>query len=274
MEFVDYQDRFSWARLERDEGGILLCTLNTDGDTLTINSFWKTVHREIGDFFYALASDRETRAIILTGTGDNFIEPPPAFTREQAEENHFHSSESWDVISREANALIMRHLEIPVPMIGVLNGPAPYHAELAVMCDVVLAADDSYVSDAVHFLVGNVPGDGVHVIWNALLGPNRARYFLITGEKIYADEARRLGVVHEVMPASELLERAYEHARMLTQTISPSVLRSTRMLLTQPLRQAAVANLDFGLALEGLGAWARKASQKTEPGPDYHRTVE
>ena len=92
MEFVDYQDRFSWARLERDEGGILLCTLNTDGDTLTINSFWKTVHREIGDFFYALASDRETRAIILTGTGDNFIEPPPAFTREQAEENHFHSS--------------------------------------------------------------------------------------------------------------------------------------------------------------------------------------
>jgi enoyl-CoA hydratase/carnithine racemase len=269
MKFEEYEHWYDWARLERDEDGILLCTLHTNGGTLTIESFWKTVHLEIGDMLYALGSDRDTRAIILTGTGDHFIEPPPSFTRAQANERHYHSAESWDVISREATALIWRHLEIPVPMVGVLNGPAPYHAELAVMCDVVLASETAYVADVVHFPVGNVPGDGVHVIWNALLGPNRARFFLMTGQHIEAEEALRLGIVHEVHPQDRLLDRAYHHARAIVENISPSVLRSTRMLLTQPLRQAAVNNLDFGLALEGLGAWARPASRKTDAGPDY-----
>ena len=49
--------------------------------------------------------------------------------------------------------------------------------------------------DAAHFLLGGVPGDGVHIVWPALLGPNRGRYFLLTGQSITASEAQGLGIV-------------------------------------------------------------------------------
>ncbi len=49
--------------------------------------------------------------------------------------------------------------------------------------------------DSAYFPGGLVPGDGVHVVYPMLLGPNRARYFLFTGQTLSAEEAQRLGFV-------------------------------------------------------------------------------
>ena len=57
-----------------------------------------------------------------------------------------------------------------MPVIGAIKGPATVHAELAVLSDIVLAAEHTYFSDAPHFRFGTVPGDGVHVVWPMLLG--------------------------------------------------------------------------------------------------------
>jgi enoyl-CoA hydratase/carnithine racemase len=92
-------------------------------------------------------------------------------------------------------------------MIAAVNGSALIHAELAVLCDIVLAADTTEFQDAPHFPMGLVPGDGVHVVWPLILGPNRGRYFLLTGQKLFASEALDLGVVNEVMPRDKLLPR-------------------------------------------------------------------
>ena len=62
---------------------------------------------------------------------------------------------------------------------------------------------------------GIVPGDGVHVWWPMVLGPNRARHFLLTGDEIDAAEAKRLGVVAEVVPHDQVLTRAWDIARTL-----------------------------------------------------------
>ena len=56
---------------------------------------------------------------------------------------------------------------------------------------------------------GLVPGDGMHIVYPMLLGMNRGRYFLLTGQAIEADEAKQLGLVNEVMPQSELIGRAW-----------------------------------------------------------------
>jgi enoyl-CoA hydratase/carnithine racemase len=79
-----------------------------------------------------------------------------------------------------------------------VNGPVNIHAELAVLSDIVLASENAAFQDAPHFPNGLVPADGVHVIWPYLLGRNRGRYFLLTGERLSAQEALRLGVVAEV----------------------------------------------------------------------------
>ena len=53
------------------------------------------------------------------------------------------------------------------------------------------------------------------IVWQELLGPNRGKYFLMTGQKLSAQEALDLGVVNEVVPRDQLMTRAREHAEKL-----------------------------------------------------------
>jgi enoyl-CoA hydratase/carnithine racemase len=144
-------------------------------------------------------------------------------------------------------------LAIEVPMIAAVNGPVSVRSELAVLCDVVLAADHAYFQDAPHFPGGLVPGDSMQIVWPLLLGPNRGRYFLLTGQKIPAEEARQLGIVGEVLPGDQVLARAQEIAAGLAQ-LNPILLRNTRHALVRPLRRARADDLHTGLALEALAS--------------------
>jgi enoyl-CoA hydratase/carnithine racemase len=147
----------------------------------------------------------------------------------------------------------MNLLDIEVPMIAALNGPATVHAELGLLCDVVLASETTSFKDAPHFRFGTVPGDGVHVIWPLLLGMNRARHFLLTGRKLSAQEALDLGVVAEILPPDQLMARAHEVATDLLR--QPDItLRYTRVAMTQQIKRLMLDHLGYGLALEGLGA--------------------
>jgi enoyl-CoA hydratase/carnithine racemase len=142
-----------------------------------------------------------------------------------------------------------------VPVIAAVNGKATVHAELAVLGDIVLAADTAVFADAPHFRFGTVASDGVHVVWPLLLGPNRGRYFLLTGQRIPAADALTLGVVSEVLPAEALLDRAWDLARDLARQ-PDTALRYTRVAMTQTIKRLLLDHVGPGLALEGLGAYA------------------
>jgi enoyl-CoA hydratase/carnithine racemase len=116
----------------------------------------------------------------------------------------------------------------------------------------VVAADTAYFADVFHFINDVIPGDGSHIIWPLLLGLGRARYFLMTGQKIFAEEAKQIGFVHEILPPDAVLDRAWEIARDLCQ-YSDVTLRNTRLLFAQQFRRHLVEELPLGLALEGLG---------------------
>lgn len=100
---------------------------------------------------------------------------------------------------------------------------------------------------------GIVPGDGAHIVWPHVLGPNRGRYFLVTGQELNARTALEYGVVNEVLPADKLLGRAQELARYIAGT--PTLTRRyTRLALTQRLKQLMQEGLGYGLAFEALAA--------------------
>ena len=93
----------------------------------------------------------------------------------------------------------------------------------------------------------------MHIIYPLLLGLNRGRYFLLTGQLLDAAKAQEFGLVAEVLPPDELLPRAWELARDLARQ-PRLVLRYSRVLLTQKLRGELHDLLGYGLALEGLGS--------------------
>ena len=243
MTAIGYGQRFTRARLRREDG-VLEITLN-DGQGGSL--VWdEAAHRELPELFQEVAGDPENRVVILTGAGDAFCASQTATGWPEM------NSKGWDKIFTEGRRLLGNLLSIEVPMIAAINGPATWHAELAVLCDIVLAAEHAYIQDRPHFPRA-VPADGVHTVWPTLLGPNRGRYFLLTNEKLDAQEAKRVGVVHEVLPAGALQERSWTLARELAAT-KPLVLKYTRLALTHQLKRSILDDLPYGLLLEGLAA--------------------
>jgi enoyl-CoA hydratase/carnithine racemase len=95
-----------------------------------------------------------------------------------------------------------------------------------------------------------VPGDGVHVVWPLVLGANRGRYFLLTGQKLSAREALTLGVVSEIV-SRDKLPRAWELAEHIAKWPRLAS-RYAHVALTQPIKRVMLDNLGYGLALDGL----------------------
>lgn len=249
--FDDYRDKYSNVAMRREDG-ILEVTLHTGDGPLRWNL---AAHGELERAFLDIGRDKENQVVILTGRGDQFT--GPAVTPGGHRMSGTMDSAGWDTLYWEGKHLLMNLLNIEVPVISAVNGPATRHAEIAVLSDIVLAAEQATFQDSAHFNGGLVPGDGVHVVFPLLMGPNRGRYFLLTSQVLSAAQAMDYGLVNEVLPAEALLPRAWTLARQLLQQ-SQLVRRYTRVLMTQELKRRMHDLLGYGLALEGLAATDRR----------------
>src|SRR5512144_1572217 len=228
--FSEYKDRYANYRFELSEEGILLMQCHTDGGSLVWD--WKA-HDEMSDAFADIAGDREIKVLIHTGTGENYnanwglapVEKPLYLAMDGERGLEKLDEKAW-----YGRMLIENILAVDVPMISAVNGPCNIHSEVPLLGDIVL-------------------GDGQHVIWPMIIGRNRARYMLLTGKKLSAQEALEWGAVAEVLPKDRLLDRAWELARELAKR-PPLTLRYTRMLFTQDLKRAFLDELGHGIARE------------------------
>jgi enoyl-CoA hydratase/carnithine racemase len=242
----EYTNRYRNVTLSRDDHGVLEVTLHAvDGGPL---KWSESAHRELPLLWADIANDPENRVVILTGTGEVFCTELDMAVWQDME-----PSAMWDKLYVEGKRLLENLLSIEVPVIGAVNGPAGIHAEMIGLSDIVLAAEHATFSDQSHFQGGLPASDGVHIFWPMVLGPSRARYFLLTGQEINAREALNLGFVHEVLPADRLLERARELAADLAAKTTLN-LRCTRAAIVHDIRRRFVDQLGFGLVLEARAA--------------------
>ena len=241
--FTEYSQRYDNVELTRAEG-ILQVTVHTGGGSLVWTS---TAHDELAYCFGDIACDRDNKVVILTGKGESFCNEIDFGTF------NLSTPHDWDEIIFEGQRLLTNLLSIEVPVIAAVNGPVTNHPEIPVMCDIVLAADTATFQDGPHFPSGIVPGDGAHVVWPHVLGSNRGRYFLLTGQELDAKTALEFGAVNEVLPGDALLPRARELAQVIA--AKPLLARRyARTVLTRELKRLMQADLGFGLAHEALAA--------------------
>jgi enoyl-CoA hydratase/carnithine racemase len=246
-KFDDYSRSYRFIKMER-RGGILQMTLHTDGGPLQWNL---DAQVEFVRAFTDVGADRDNRIVILTGSGNEFSGP-----RLDPDTPFFHGAKltpgGVHEVFVNARKMVNAVLSIEVPMIAAVNGPAKRHADLALMCDIVIAADDVTFEDTAHFHNGGiVPGDGINVVYTMLMGLNRARYLMLTGQVLNAREAKDIGLVAELMPREKLLPRAWQLAGQLAKK-NDMLLRYTRMVLTHPLRKQLDEGLQYFLAMEAL----------------------
>ena len=239
-----YRDRFPNAHLNRSKTGVLEVALHTDGGTLVFDGH---THEQFVDLFHTVGSDPDNRVVILTGTGRAFMESI------SSEGFDFFTPQGYDKIYREGKKVLMNILDIEVPLIAAVNGPVRLHSEYILLCDIVLAAPSTIFQDKPHLEFGIVPGDGVHLLWQEVIGTVRGRYFILTRQELDAQTAKEWGVVNEIVSADKLLARAREIAEELAK-LPPLTTRYTRIALTQKLRRIVDEGVGYGLALEGISA--------------------
>jgi enoyl-CoA hydratase/carnithine racemase len=242
--FDTYRERFPNARLTRSKTGVLEVALHTNDGTLVFNGH---THEQFVELFHAIGSDRDNRVVILTGSGEAFME---SITTEGFD---FFSPQGYDKIYREGKRVLMNILDIEAPMIAAVNGPVRVHSEYILLADIVLATPSTVFQDKPHFEFGIVPGDGVNLLWQEAIGTIRGRYFILTRQELDAETAKQWGAVNEIVQADRLLARAHELAEGLAK-LPPLTTSYTRIALTQKLRRLIDEGVGYGLALEGISA--------------------
>jgi enoyl-CoA hydratase/carnithine racemase len=241
LPFDDYAKKYETIELQREDG-IVQMTVHSGDKSLIWTSL---AHDELAYCFSDLANDRENKVVILTGAGENFCAEIDFATFDLS------SAQGWDHVIYEGRRLLTNLLEIPVPVVSAVNGPVLFHPEIPVMSDVVIASETASFQDGPHFPSGIVPGDGAHIVWPHVLGANRGRYFLLTGQLLDARTALEYGAVNEVVPPERLLDRAWEVARSIAE--KPLLARRyARQALVLEFKRLMHEGLGYGLTMEAL----------------------
>jgi enoyl-CoA hydratase/carnithine racemase len=231
----------SVLRVVRD-GAVTILTLNRPEH---LNSFDEALHQAFARFWIDLDYYDSVRAVVLTGAGRAFcaggsIDDFDLFRTDLAARAN---------AMRSARRLIDEMLNVRVPVVAALNGPAVgLGATLSSLCDVVFIADTAHLADP-HVAVALVAGDGGAITWPHHTSLLKAKQYLLTGDRVSPDEAVALGLANFVAPAADVVTEAIAFAQRLA-ALPPQAVQDTKMLLNQHLRRSAVAALGYGLAAE------------------------
>ena len=243
------------------ERAVALITINRPDK---LNALSRPLLQDLSAAIDEVAADDRVRAVVLTGAGSK------AFVAgaDIAEIAALDTAQAGVEYARFGQT-VMRKLELlPKPVIAAINGYAlGGGCELALCADIRIAADAAQLGQP-EINLGVIPGFGGTQRLARLVGRDRAKLLVFTGERVGAEEAYQLGIVDRVVPAASLIDSAYELAASLAAK-APRALALAKAAINEgmdlPLDEALKLEADlFGRTIdtedrrEGTAAFLEK----------------
>ena len=218
------------------EVGVAVIKLNRPQVLNAMNKqMWEEIQAALAD----IKADPQTGAVIFTGEGRAFS------TGADLKESKTRSLEDYRdylVALQEASRRIIRFEK---PTIAAINGYALGSGyELALACDLRLAAEDAQIGSPEARVTSSVTGGAMRLVQD-LIGPARARELLFTAEYIDGREAERIGLVNRAVPAQELMAAARRLAAKICANSSFSLKMIKKGLLMAQDGVSLEALMDF-----------------------------
>ena len=219
-----------------------------------LNAVHNALHHELEQIWLDVRADQDVNAIILTGAGRAFcaggdVKGMAEGTLSGAAPKKGKGRGRGPIAASNGRRVIENMLDVEQPIIGAINGDAiGLGATLALLCDITVASEKARFADT-HVKVGIVAGDGGAVIWPLLIGPHRAKEFLMRGNFISGAEAGRIGMVNYAVGPEDVMNKARELARELADGPTWAI-RWSKLAVNKWLKQQANLILDASLAYE------------------------
>lgn len=212
--------------------GILEVRMSTKGGP----AVWSyQFHHALGELWTAIGHCKDVEVLILTSTGENWLGDvdPGSFkeVEESPDDDQRFDCQIYDTLKITENFIF----DLEIPTITAVNGPGG-HWEFAMLSDIAICSPDFVLFDN-HFGMsgGHVPGDGMALCLQAVLGVKRGNYMMYSCKGIDAQQCLEMGAVNEVVEKEKVLDRAWEIARDIMKS-SRSCRRLTHYMCVRPWR--------------------------------------
>lgn len=215
-----------------DHGRVRVLTLNRPQ---ALNSFTRAMHGELLPALDAAAADDRVRCVVITGAGR-------AFCAGQDLNDTSPDVDVGDLVEQLYKPLALRIRSMPVPVLAAVNGVAAgAGANFALGCDLVIAARSASFIQA-FAKIALVPDCGGTWLLPRLVGRAQALGLAMTGDKLPADEAQRIGLIWRVVDDAALMDEALALATRLA-AMPVAALAATRRVIDDSMA------LDYASAL-------------------------
>lgn len=208
-----------------------------------LNAFTAAMHADLRAALDAAESDDSARCLVLTGEGRGF-----SSGQDLTEPRLTNPDGTADVggrLDRDYNPLVRRLFEFPKVTIAALNGPAVgAAANIALACDILLAARSAYLQEA-FARIALVPDAGGTWFLPRIVGAKRALALMLTADQVPADKLEQMGIVYRVFDDAAFAEEVGAFARRLA--AGPS---ATYRLIKEAARASLTNDLPAQLAFE------------------------
>lgn len=235
----EYAERFKDFFKFKRENGILEVRMHTnDGPVKWSYQF----HHALAELWTVIGHDKENEVLILTGTDPYWINDWDTASFAEVEQSP-DDDQRYDVQISDTLKIVENFVnDIEIPTIAAINGKG-IHWEMCMMSDITICTPDFILKDD-HFGMdsGHVPGDGMGMCLQEILGIKRGNYMMLTCDSMDAKTCLDMGIVNEVVEREAIVDRAWELARDIMKK-SRSCRRLTHYICVRPWK--ALIERDF-----------------------------